>query len=79
MVPNIINMKPNRIIMSNMTGKEVRMVETRELIPGMELIVRKGLMILTTLIADTLLFCKRKETQPSITTEKSRMFHASLK
>ena len=50
-VPNIIKRKPKRTPISNMIGKELRIVETRPLIPGIELIVLSGRRILITLIA----------------------------
>lgn len=52
MVPNIINIKPKSTMISNMIGKEFKMVDTRPLIPGIELIVRRGLRILITRMAD---------------------------
>ena len=55
MVPNMIKRKPKSTPISNMIGKELRIVLTRPLIPGIELIVRRGLRILITLIA--LMFC----------------------
>jgi len=51
MVPNITNIKQNRTMISNMIGNEFKIVETRLLIPGIELMVRSGLKILITLIA----------------------------
>jgi len=52
MVPNMISMKIKRIIISNIIGKLFNIVDTRLLIPGIELIVRRGLMILITLMAE---------------------------
>ena len=48
----MINMNMNRTIILNMIGKLFRIVETRLLIPGIELIVLNGLKILITLIAE---------------------------
>ena len=42
----------NRIMILNMIGKLLRIVDTRLLIPGMELMVLRGLKILMTLIAE---------------------------
>jgi len=54
-VPNIISMKQKSTIMSNMIGKLFRIVETKLLIPGMLLMVLRGLRSLMTLIAE--MFC----------------------
>lgn len=78
-VPNMISMKQKRTMMSNMIGKLFKIVETRLLIPGIELIVRSGLRILITLIADMFYSASWRLTHPRITTTKSRMFHVSLK
>ena len=51
-VPNIISMKQKSTIMSNMIGKLFRIVETKLLIPGMLLMVLRGLRSLMTLIAE---------------------------
>ena len=71
MVPNMIKRKPKSTPISNIIGKEFKIVDTSPLIPGMELIVLSGLRILITLIA--LIFCasRRALTQPRITTIKS--------
>jgi hypothetical protein len=55
MVPNMMSMKRNNTIMSNIMGIEFKIVETKLAIPGIELMVRKGLKILITLIAEILL------------------------
>jgi hypothetical protein len=64
-------MKPKRIIISTIIGKLFKMVETRELIPGIELIVRRGRRILMTRMADTSEFDRARLTQPRTTTAKS--------
>ena len=71
MVPNITNKKPKSTPISNIIGKELRIVDTRPLMPGIELIVRKGLRILITLIAETFYALIRALTQPRMTTIKS--------
>jgi hypothetical protein len=70
-VPNITNKKPKSTPISNMIGNELRIVETRPLMPGIELIVRKGLRILMTLMAETFCALMRALTQPRMTTMKS--------
>jgi hypothetical protein len=62
-----------------MIGSELRMVDTRLLIPGIELIVLSGLKSLKTLIAVTFSTDMTREIHPKMTTRKSRMFHESLK
>ena len=52
MVPNIISMKQKRIMISSKLGSEINMVVTKLLIPGIELIVLKGLNNLIILMAD---------------------------
>ena len=51
----MISMKQKSTMISNMMGKLLRIVDTKLLIPGIELIVRNGLNSLITLIAD--MFC----------------------
>ena len=51
-VPNMMSMKQKSTMMSNIIGKLFRIVETKLLIPGIELIVLKGLRSLITLIAE---------------------------
>jgi hypothetical protein len=51
MVPNIMSMKMNNTITSNMIGNEFKMVDTKLDMFGIELIVLKGLINLTTLKA----------------------------
>lgn len=53
MVPNMTSMNMNNTMISNMIGSELRMVDTRLLIPGIELMVLSGLSSLNTLIAVT--------------------------
>lgn len=55
MVPNMMSMKTKSTMISNMIGKLFKIVETRLLIPGMLLIVLRGLKSLMTLIAE--MFC----------------------
>lgn len=50
----MIIMKLNSTMMSNMIGIELRIVDTKELIPGIELMVLRGLRIRITLIAEML-------------------------
>jgi hypothetical protein len=45
-------MKTNNTIISNIIGNEFKIVETKLDIPGIELIVLKGLRILKTLIEE---------------------------
>lgn len=54
-VPNMMSMKQKSTMMSNMIGKLFKIVETKLLIPGIELMVLKGLRSLITLIAE--MFC----------------------
>lgn len=70
-VPNMTSIKQKRIMMSTIIGKLFKMVDTKELIPGIELIVLKGLRILITLIAEISDSDKPKLTQPKTTTKKS--------
>ena len=51
----MISMNTKRTMISNMMGSELRMVETKLLIPGMELMVLRGLKSLMTLMAE--IFC----------------------
>lgn len=67
----MISIKINKIMMSTITGKLLRIVETRELIPGIELIARNGLRILMTRIADISDSDKAKLIHPRTTTKKS--------
>ena len=60
-------------------GKLLMIVETNLDIPGTELIVLKGLIILMVRIADTSVPESKAPTQPAITTQKSRIFQGSLK
>ena len=78
-VPNIISINMKRIIISSMIGRLFKMVETSELIPGIELIVLNGLRILITLIAEMSFAEKPTLIQPSTTTRKSRIFQVSLR
>ena len=57
--------------MSTIIGRLFKIVDTKELIPGIELIVLKGLRILITLIAEISDSDKPKLTQPNTTTKKS--------
>lgn len=66
-------------ITSNIMGKLFMIVETNLDIPGTELIVLKGLMILMVRIAETSVPDNKAPTQPAITTLKSRIFQGSLK
>lgn len=50
-----MSMKQKSTMMSNMIGRLLRIVETKLLIPGMLLMVLKGLRSLITLIAE--MFC----------------------
>jgi hypothetical protein len=52
-VPNITSTKQKRTKMSNIDGREIRMVDTKLDMPGIELIVLSGLKILMTRMADT--------------------------
>jgi hypothetical protein len=79
MVPNMTNMNMNNTMMSNMIGSELRMVDTKLLIPGIELIVLSGLRSLNTLMAVTFSTDMLYEIHPRMTTTKSRMFHESLR
>ena len=70
----MISIKQKRTMISNMIGKEFKIVDTRPLIPGIELIVRSGLRILITLMAEISApssEAKFKLIQPRITTRKS--------
>jgi hypothetical protein len=78
-VPNITSMNMNKTMMSNMIGNELRIVDTKLLIPGIELIVLSGLNSLKTLIAVTFSTEITSEIHPKMTTRKSRMFQESLK
>ena len=71
MVPNMIKRKPKSTPISNIIGKEFKIVDTSPLIPGIELIVLSGLRILITLIALIFYASRRALTQPRITTIKS--------
>lgn len=71
MVPNMMSMKQKSTRMLNMIGKLFRMVYTRLLIPGIELIVLRGRRILITLIAEIFWSANYILTQPNITTVKS--------
>ena len=65
------SMKQKRIMMSTMMGKLFRMVDTSELMPGIELIVLSGLRILITRIAEMSCSERPRLTQPRTTTRKS--------
>lgn len=54
-VPNIVRKKVNKMKTSNIVGRELNNAWTNFFILGIELIVLKGLSILMTLIAETLL------------------------
>ena len=79
MVPNMTSMNMNNTMISNMIGSELRMVDTRLHIPGIELMVLSGLSSLNTLIAVTFSTEITNEIKPKMTTTKSRMFHESLR
>lgn len=64
-------MKMNKIMISTITGKLLRIVDTSELIPGMELIALNGLRILMTRIADMSDCAKARLIHPKTTTKKS--------
>ena len=51
-VPNMIRVKQNKTIISNILGSEFKIVLTKLDIPGIELIVLSGLRILITRIAE---------------------------
>jgi hypothetical protein len=78
-VPNMTSINMKRTMISNMMGKEFRMVETKLLIPGIELMVLKGLKSLKTLIAVTFSTEITNYNHPRMTTRKSRIFQESLK
>lgn len=61
----------NRIRILSIDGRELNKVLTNPLIPGMLLIVLRGLRIRTTLIAEIFESLNFKDSQPRITTEKS--------
>jgi hypothetical protein len=67
----MISMKQKRTIISNIIGSELRMVDTKLDMPGIELMVRSGLSNLITLIAEMFCFASCILTQPRITTKKS--------
>jgi hypothetical protein len=71
MVPNITSRKPKSTPISNIIGKEFKMVETKPLMPGIELIVLRGLNIRMTLMAEMFWASSNELTQPRITTMKS--------
>lgn len=58
-------------MISTIIGRLFRIVETSELIPGIEFIVLRGLRILITLIADMSCSDRPKLTHPKTTTTKS--------
>lgn len=70
-VPNIMSMKTNKTMISNMIGNEFKMVDTRLLISGMEFIILNGRRILITLMAEMLFSSKKVDSQPKMTTMKS--------
>ena len=70
-VPNMINIKQKSTIMSNIIGMELRIVDTKLLIPGIELMVLRGRKILITLIAEILSWFMKVASHPRITTRKS--------
>jgi len=74
MVPNMTSMKQKRIMMSTIIGKLFKMVETNELIPGIELIVLRGRRIRITLIAEMSYSESPRLTQPRTTTRKSNCY-----
>jgi hypothetical protein len=61
----------NKMRMSKSIGRELSNDWTSTLIPGMELMVLRGLKILMTLIADTFEVVKNDPIHPMITTKKS--------
>ena len=71
MVPNMISIKQKSTMMSNMMGKLLRIVETKLLMPGILLMVLRGLRSLITLIAEMFCWASWIETHPKITTKKS--------
>ena len=72
-------MKMNKTITSIIIGRLFMIVDTSLDMPGTELIVLKGLMILMVRMADTSVPESSAPTHPAITTKKSRTFHGSLK
>ena len=71
MVPNMIKKNKKRMRISRRVGRELSRDLTNLLIPGIELTVLRGLKILMTLIADTLVSEKNFPVHPIITTLKS--------
>lgn len=63
----------------NIIGKLFRIVDTKLLIPGIELIVLRGRKILMTLIAEMFWSANCILTHPRRTTIKSRIFQESLR
>lgn len=70
------NAKSTKI--SNIKGNEFKIVVTNELIPGIELIVFKGLSNLITLMELIFELLRKFAIQPNEMTMKSRKFHGSL-
>lgn len=71
MHPNIIKKKRKSTNTSKRVGKEFRREEISFLMPGIEFTVLRGLRILITLIADTLVSPKNLLPHPTVTTVKS--------
>jgi len=78
-VPNISSENINKSMMFNTDGNEFNKVITRPRMPCSEFKVRNGLKILMTRMAEIFRLAAESDTQPRITTEKSRMFHGSLR
>ena len=75
----MISMKMKRIMTSIIMGRLFRIVDTRLDMLGILVMVRRGLMILMTLMALTSPYLMNWDTQPNITTTKSNTFHPSLR
>ena len=71
MIPKTISTNRKRIKISNKVGKDASRECTSILIPGMLLMVRSGLRIRMTLIADTFEVVRKMPIHPMITTTKS--------
>lgn len=77
--PNISKKNAKSTKISNMKGKEFKIVVTNELMPGMEFIVFKGLSNLITLMELMFELLRKLANQPSEMTMKSRKFQGSLR
>ena len=78
-VPEMIRVKKKSTKMFSMEGNEFSKVSTSPRMPCKELSVRRGRKILMTLMAETFNDDADSENHPKITTEKSSIFHGSLK